>query len=103
MVKLFMTDRFYSAHLLLVSFLYKIDYDSMIVAEMRNFSRENGLRGYTKHRSRGDLINFLQNNYQPMSTAFKTTNFVLVQCSISGQVTKLRATGQVQACLGMSK
>ena len=32
---------------------------------MGNFVRENGLRGYTRHRRRDDLINFLRNNCQP--------------------------------------
>ena len=36
----------------------------MTIAEMRNFARENGLRGYSRHRRRDDLINFLRNNYQ---------------------------------------
>ena len=37
----------------------------MAIAKMRNFARENRLRGYTRHRRRDDLINFLRNNYQP--------------------------------------
>ena len=38
--------------------------------------------------------------FQSMSTALKTANFSLEQCSISGRITKLRAAGQVQARLG---
>ena len=40
----------------------------MIMAEMRNFVRRNGLRGYTRYRRRDDLVNFLQHNYQPAPT-----------------------------------
>ena len=40
----------------------------MNVVKMRNFVRENRLRGYTRHRRRDDLITFLRNNYQPAST-----------------------------------
>ena len=45
-----------------------MDYGSMTIAEMRNFMRENRLRGYTRHRRRDDLIIFLRNSYQPTST-----------------------------------
>ena len=37
----------------------------MTVAEMRNFERENGLRGYMRHMRRTDLINFFRNSHQP--------------------------------------
>ena len=40
----------------------------MTMAEMRNFTRENGLRGSTRYRRRDDLVNFLQHNYQPAPT-----------------------------------
>ena len=35
---------------------------------MRDFARENRLRGYTRHRRKDDLITFLRNNYQPAPT-----------------------------------
>ena len=41
-----------------------MDYESMTMAEMKNFARENGLRGYSRLR-RNELITLLQNNYQP--------------------------------------
>ena len=40
----------------------------MTIAEMKNFARENRLRGYTRHRRKDDLITFLRNNYQPAPT-----------------------------------
>ena len=42
-----------------------MDYESITIAEMRKFTGENRLRGYSSHRMIADLINFIENNYQP--------------------------------------
>ena len=42
-----------------------MDCESMTIAEIKDFARENRLRGYTRHRGRDELIIFLRNNYQP--------------------------------------
>ena len=43
-------------------------YESMVVVEMKDFMRENRLRGYSKHRTRAELITFLQNKFRPTPT-----------------------------------
>ena len=43
-------------------------YESMIVVEMKDFMRENRLRGYSKHRTRAELITFLENKFRPTPT-----------------------------------
>ena len=40
-----------------------MDYESMTIARMKDFARENGLRGYSTLR-KADLITFPQNNFR---------------------------------------